>query len=100
MTSCFWRDRSVFVTGGTGLLGTWIVLLPRTSPPKMACGRVCAPSVEITWIGTYPTAGLAFGDENVTPRTWDVRTVPTEISSKFPVRRGLPAASRNDSSSE
>lgn len=59
----FWRDRSVLVTGGTGLLGGWLVKRLLTFGASVVCVmRDWVPQAELTRSGTLDRISVVRGD--------------------------------------
>ena len=60
----FWRDRSVFVTGGTGLLGSWLVKQLIDSGSNVVClVRDWVPQSELVRTGTLDRVRVVRGVE-------------------------------------
>lgn len=73
MTS-FWRDRSVFVTGGTGLLGSWLVKQLMESGANVVClVRDWVPQSELVRSGRIEQVNTVRGD--ITDRELIERTL-------------------------
>ncbi|MEP6691749.1 MAG: GDP-mannose 4,6-dehydratase [Gemmatimonadaceae bacterium] len=63
MTDHFWRDRPVFVTGGTGLLGSWLVRSLVERGADVAClVRDWVPESELVTSGTLARVRVIRGD--------------------------------------
>jgi CDP-glucose 4,6-dehydratase len=59
----FWRDRSVFVTGGTGLLGSWLVKRLIAAEAKVVClVRDWVPESELVRSGSIERVNTVRGD--------------------------------------
>src|ERR1700689_2093605 len=59
----FWRDRSVFVTGGTGLLGSWLVKQLMESGANVIClVRDWVPQSELVRSGRIEQVNTVRGD--------------------------------------
>jgi CDP-glucose 4,6-dehydratase len=59
----FWRDRSVFVTGGTGLLGSWLVKQLMESGANVVClVRDWVPQSELVRSGRIEQVNTVRGD--------------------------------------
>jgi CDP-glucose 4,6-dehydratase len=59
----FWRDRSVFVTGGTGLLGSWLVKRLIAAEAKVVClVRDWIPESELVRSGSIERVNTVRGD--------------------------------------
>ena len=63
MSQDFWRDRSVFVTGATGLLGTWLTKsLVGRGASVVALVRDWVPESELVQSGTLEKIRVVRGD--------------------------------------
>ena len=70
----FWRDRSVFVTGGTGLLGSWLVKQLMESGANVVClVRDWVPQSELVRSGRIEQVNTVRGD--ITDRELIERTL-------------------------
>ena len=70
----FWRDRSVFVTGGTGLLGSWLVKQLMESGANVIClVRDWVPQSELVRSGRIEQVNTVRGD--ITDRELIERTL-------------------------
>lgn len=81
-SASFWQDRSVFVTGATGLLGSWLVpLLVRKGAKVVALVRDSAPRsllVSDGWLSKIASVHGSLTDENLVRRAlaeYEVQTV-------------------------
>ena len=63
MSSSFWRDRSTFVTGGTGLLGSWLVRRLLEQGADVVCFvRDWVPQSELVRYGSLERVKVVRGD--------------------------------------
>lgn len=63
MNSDFWRDRNVFVTGATGLLGSWMVkYLLETKANVTVLIRDRVPKSKLFSDGSFPDVNIVHGD--------------------------------------
>lgn len=63
MTSAFWRDRPVLVTGATGLLGSWLVKALLTEEAQPVClMRDWVPQSELVRSGSLDQVHVVRGD--------------------------------------
>src|ERR1700691_413510 len=70
----FWSDRPVFVTGGTGLLGGWLVK------------RLTAAGADVVWLVRDRVAPSALGAPGVLDR---VRVVRGDVRDQDTLERSL-----------
>src|SRR5512133_1561506 len=63
MTSSFWRDRPVFVTGSTGMLGSWLTRLLHQAGASVVClVRDWVPHSELVRSGLLDSVTVVRGD--------------------------------------
>ncbi len=63
MNRSFWKDRNVFVTGATGLLGSWLVKSLVSAQANVVCLiRDTVPSSELALSGTQQKINIVHGD--------------------------------------
>jgi CDP-glucose 4,6-dehydratase len=63
MSNGFWRDRPVFVTGGTGLVGAWVVKRLREAGADIVCLiRDWTPQSELVRTGVFSHVRVVRGD--------------------------------------
>jgi len=63
MDTHFWQDRPVFVTGGTGLLGSWLVKRLRAAKADIVClVRDWVPQSELVLSGDFAKIKIVRGD--------------------------------------
>jgi CDP-glucose 4,6-dehydratase len=63
MNTRFWQDRPVFITGGTGLLGSWLIKRLREAKSDIIClVRDWVPQSELVLSGDFANIKIVRGD--------------------------------------